>query len=557
MDALKERDLQCYKGSIGSLVDVENPSEYSEHLCLPNHEFPPNLHEYDIVIVDLQGPSRVAYSEEDHTRTRAKGHVQRALLSCYPETVFDPRGLASTILKPHIGEFMSKDALLIVFAAQQETIEYHPVAITSNGYHRDKTFQASLYDFCPATPRYSNRVGRDTIAAVKAGTELASLLARYNEQMSYSIAFSHPQVWDNNRQVKDRSFFPLIEASAGGVVAFFWIDGPAATFFFPHIREKTQFLIELIERALPEFAPKVFPFSTQFVWLSEPRYMLPNEASLRQERAELKEIYEANLAAVEERIEANRIEHGFLHDLLTKSGQELVNAVHAFFAWLGFSSVVNVDEEEPALREEDLRLETDRGALVVEVKGIGGTSTDSDCAQIGKIKYRRSRERGKFDVFALYVVNHQRYLPPRERLNPPFNPTQIQDAKDDERGLVTTYDLFNLYFNVENGFVSKNDARAALFSVGLVQFLPADAVRVPTPLELHHNGQVVIVQADGLAVRVGEAALVSDKGKYRPVQMMEIQVDGTSVQEVHAGEVGVKLSKRLGKETELWLTSAS
>ena len=70
---------------------------------------------------------------------------------------------------------------------------------------------------------------------------------------------------------------------------------------------------------------------------------------------------------------------------------------------------------------------------------IGGTSKDEECSQIFKIKSRRMKELKRFDVFGLYIVNHQKHLPPLNRENPPFTENQIQDAINDERGLLTTW----------------------------------------------------------------------------------------------------------------------
>jgi hypothetical protein len=239
--------------------------------------------------------------------------------------------------------------------------------------------------------------------------------------------------------------------------------------------------------------------------------------------------------------------------LIKETGPKLVKAVEKCLTWLGFDNIVNVDETEPERKEEDLRIENDRGLLVIEAKGIGGTSTDSDCSQISKIKYRRSRERGAFDVFGLYLVNHQRYLPPEKRINPPFNETQIQDARNDERGLLTTYELFKLYFNVVGGYISKDDARDALYQIGLVEFHPSRAIKIPPPFELHRKGHVIVFRSDGITVKEGMPVIFCDSGWCRSAKVMEIQVEGQSVKEADSGEVGIRLSEKVSKTTEVWL----
>lgn len=116
--------------------------------------------------------------------------------------------------------------------------------------------------------------------------------------------------------------------------------------------------------------------------------------------------YKKSLVEIEGKIEKNQIKYQFLHDLITETGDSLVKSIEHFLVWLGFENIVNMDEANPEIKEEDLQVPLKNGLLVVEAKGIGGTSKDSECSQISKIKYRRAKERGRFDVFALYIVNH-------------------------------------------------------------------------------------------------------------------------------------------------------
>ena len=426
--------FNCYSGTLGPLVEVNNTSQRSKKQCSLNFHFPPNLHEYDITIVDLQSPTRIPYVEEDHIKTQTKGHKQLALVSSFPQTLFDPRALSASILKSRLRSFMDKESILIIFAAAQESIEYHPISITSSGPKSFDSETHKLYEFYSDLPSYNNVTGKDTRVLIKSGSELASLLERNNDTVIFEITFAHPTHWEDEERVKNKNFIPLIEARPDEVVSFLYMNGKNFTFLFPSIEKKEDFLTDLLKKVLPGILPNLFPFSTQFAWLADSEYQLPNEGELLEQKAAIELEYEKKLTEMDSLIDANRQQYDFLHDLLTQSGAELVKTVEKYLGWIEFDNVVNVDEINPDLREEDLRVEDERGLLVIEVKGIGGTSTDSECSQISKIKYRRSKERGRFDVFALYMVNHQRFLPPKARAKPPFNETQISDAKNDERG---------------------------------------------------------------------------------------------------------------------------
>lgn len=552
---LTRKGFNCYSGTLGSLVEVNNQSPGSVRQCLLNYSFPPNLHEYDIMIIDLQEPRKVPYVEKDHVRPQAKGHRQVILVSSFPETIFDPRPLSANLLGKELKPFVEKESVLIILGTVQEKIEYHSAVITERGPERRDSETHSLYDFYGDLPYHRDVCGRDTRVVLRNNSELALFLERHNEAMVYEIAFTHPTCWENNQNVKDERFIPLIEGRPDEVVSFACVRDKNIAFFFPRIREKEAFLVDLLDMVLPGIMPTVFPFATQYAWLRDQEYQLPNEEKLLKQKDEIEREYTAKVEKISQEIEANHQEYGFLHDLLRQSGPELVKTVGKYLRWLGFDNVVNVDETNPEIQEEDLRIENGRGLLVIEVKGIGGTSTDSECSQISKIRYRRSRERGKFDVFALYIVNHQRFLPPASRSNPPFKPTQVTDAENDDRGLITTYELFHLYFNVINGHVAKEDAQAALYKPGLVRFPPSHATLIVGPYEICHGGQVVIIKVGDFEIRVGDVLILADGYRYRSAEVLEIQIDGTSVTSACTGEIGVRLSERVKKHTVLYRRS--
>ena len=61
IDILKSHKYDCFIGTLGSIVEVPNTRKDTAHLCLPNLIVPENLHEYDIVIIDLQNKRTVQY----------------------------------------------------------------------------------------------------------------------------------------------------------------------------------------------------------------------------------------------------------------------------------------------------------------------------------------------------------------------------------------------------------------------------------------------------------------------------------------------------------------
>jgi len=555
VEALGAKGLHCFSGTLGSQVKVPNSGDKS-HPCLPNFYFPPNLHEYDIVIVDLQDREPIEYIESEHTRSFLKGSEQMVLLSRYPETIFDPRPLSSSILGAKLGDFFAKETLTIVFCSANEISNYHPIIITPDHISPDKPIQKFLYEFMPCLSKSYNKMGKNVVVS-DIQEDFNIFLHKYRKNFIYEIVFQHPTQWlENDRKSMPRKdFVPLLLNCSNEIVGFIDFSLEASVVLaFPQLHDgKKEFLIELIDQLLPGLFPKIFPYSEQFSWLKLENYLLPNQADIVARKAKLEDEYKAALTEIEEEFQKNRAKYKFLHDLITETGDSLVKAIEELFIWLGFENTVNMDETNPEIKEEDIQIPLEKGLLVIEIKGIGGTSKDSECWQISKIKNRRAKERNSFDVFGLYIVNHQRYLDPIKRKNPPFSEQQIADAESDERGLLTTYEIFKLYSYIPKGFITKEDARSCLLKYGLVEFKPSRSSRLGYPLEVHHNGEVVILNISNITVNKSASIIVCNDDGWLRAEILEIKLKDETIESVSEGEIGVRLSSRVLKTSELWL----
>ena len=557
---LRSRGFNCTSGTLGKQVEVPKESRNDEHICLLNHDFPPNLHEFNILVANLRNVETVPDDPSDDQPTYVKGRDTVAIRSRYPQTIFDPRSFSSAILASSLSCFIDKTAIIIVFATRKEEMSYDFVRITERGIESIRESTYNIYSFIEGLrfPFSTNVFGEETHIAPGISTDFGRLIARHNEEALYYITFNHDTEWDSqqDRRVNRITFVPLMLSSDNRIVAYADYDSRTSIFVFPDIRRKGEFLVELFETVLPAYAPELFPYSTRFAWLADAKYQLPNEESLKAEKRRVEEEYSKKLAELDKSLHDNYQKYSWLHDLLTETGGPLVKAVERYFNWLGFPEVINVDEENAELKEEDLRVELEKGLLVVEVKGIGGTSTDSDCSQISKIRYRKGKERGTYDVYGLYIVNHQLNLSAQDRAHPPFSGQQIEDAKNDERGLLTTYELFKLYFYIQNNFITKEAAKASLLEYGLVSFTPSNAILVGSPLEILYNGTVVILKLDNLQISKGVDLIITEPHCFRRVQIIDIQINGKSVTQAASGVVGVKLDSSVSQTSQIWIPTS-
>lgn len=276
--------------------------------------------------------------------------------------------------------------------------------------------------------------------------------------------------------------------------------------------EKKDELIEfLVTSLLPEVTPDYFPESREFAWIKGREFWHKEILELEKERELIQEEYDLKIRSLEEKRNAIDQKYKFLNDLLIETGENLVQAVCKYFNWLGFDKVEAIDENEEILRE-DIQIISEDKVYIIEVKGIGGTSTDGECSQIAKHRRRREKEYYDKKIIPIYIVNHQRYISPKSRQNPPFSDDQIDYAKDDERGLLTTWQLYNQYKLIEDGIFTKEETRNSLDEWGLISLIPKNMAKVGTYHEYFKEHKAGILMLNDVEIKVGDE-LYAHKGE--------------------------------------------
>jgi hypothetical protein len=558
IDSLVNEGYNIYNATLGDCIQIPNKKRHDNHQVLLNFDFPRNLHEYDIILIDLDNAKQIDYNPKEHIRTNHTGKSAILLLSSYPETIFNPRPLSSLILNEKLSQIGERKLMILVFTTGNYDIEYETVRITEGYAERQGIQKYGIYSFAGHPPISEPKYGKE-MSVCNVRDDLKSLLSSSVTKAHYNQTFYHPTKWEGNKSVPDPRYVPLIKNSSGDIVSICEQGENSISFFFPQIEDKYAFISSFLKNIAPSISPELFPFSTSFSWKEKKEYWLPNHEKLIDEKEQVVFEYDKKLKIKDDQIAENKKEFLFLHELISESGDNLVNATIKFLKWLGFKNAINADnlKEEGQVLEEDIQVEFEEGLIIIECKGIAGTSTDSDCSQISKIKHRRCKERNCFDVFALYIVNHQRYLPPLQRSNPPFNENQIQDAVSDERGLLSTWQLFNLYFEVENGIITKEEARNTIIKYGLIEFKPSNLHFIDEPNEIFKDGTVCIVNIKDLKLKLGDELFIEKNGQFQKCVIEGIQLDDKPVQECSNGELGLRINIPIKKKSKLWKKTSS
>lgn len=556
-DKLIGENYNVFKGSLGNKVKTPNERDYQSHYLLLNHVFPFNIHEYDVFIIDLDSFLTIDFSLKDNELNGTNSDSYLKFASSFPQTLFDPRPYSAKLFGEYLKNTKNDRYLMIIFSSTNYYQTYRMIEVKHGGeIVRKEPFELNIYDFHDSIPYDKPLCGKEMIVASTEQNIFTKLLEKQIKDSEYNQTYKHLTRWSGDRKIKDKNFFPLLFNQNQNIVSYYQRSKTVDLYMFPQFFNKADFLIDFLNLVAPLITPELFPYANKFLWKKTDSYRLPNEKELLREKEQIKEEYQLKTIAVEKKIERNEKKYSFLHDILTESGDELVKGLITYFKWLGFKSVIDVDDEnnnmKDKIKEEDIQIEIDEGLLIVEVKGIRGTSTDSECSQISKIKHRRCKMRNSFDVYALYIVNHQRHLPPIKRKNPPFTQEQLDDALNDERGLLTTWQLYNLYFQINSGVILKSEARKNIIEFGLVKFKPSNLVFIDEPKEFFEKKYVCIVNIDSVEISVGEILVIEKDNMYRFSKVVSLQINGKPEEQVSKGEIGIKFNEPIEKKSIIW-----
>ena len=219
--ALKASGANVYEGTLGSKIKVPNTTRNENHPLLLNFDFPSNLHEFDIIIIDLDSSKTIDYKSEQHTKQTHTGKSSLCLLSSYPETLFDPRPMSSYFLGRNLQKIANRPYLVLVFSSAAYEIEYEPVVITESHTSRREIEKYNIYSFRNYVPCSESIFGKE-ITVCEMRNDLQNLLEKHTIGGTYNQTFHHPTTWsdDGRTRIKDKKYFPLMINMNGDIISY-------------------------------------------------------------------------------------------------------------------------------------------------------------------------------------------------------------------------------------------------------------------------------------------------------------------------------------------------
>lgn len=528
-------------GNLGVIRDIYYEEYQNSRYLNLEFDMASDLHEYKVLIIDLQTPNDVKecrYDEEPDG-------IPYLFRISYPQKRFKPMPFVMGMLK----EEANRECLKIIFADSDYTEKYTIVKmIKQNQYDLSETFSKSIYEIIAAD--VINKSGKRINVENNA---LANLIYTYAK--AYKVIFNLPQKWDSaiRGHVDNENYIPLLRNQEGEIISYIgYTKNVGYEIVLPICDKKEELIYKLISQLLPEIIPGYFPESRKFEWINSHEFLPQEIIECEEKKKKLQIEFNAEMAKIDAEEEVINNSYKFLRDMLTETGQSLVIAVCDYLKWLGFSNVVSIDGSEDILRE-DIQIDDGDKLYIIEVKGIGGTSTDAECSQVAKHRRKREKENRDKDIVPMYIVNHQRYIIPSLRQNPPFSTNQIDYAENDERGLLTTWQMYKQYKLIEEGIFTKEETRESLCQVGMITLLPKTMKKIGILEEYYKKPKAGILRLTDFELSVGEELWAKKDEKWIRTSIISMQLDDKDVKKANNGEVGIVTECELEKGYEIFV----
>lgn len=538
---LQNKGFDIFDGTLGKKINFDYDKDNTNNYCILKHKFPTNLHEYNILILNMIDEKTIPYLDIEHQRNNITAHKETKFNISYPTTIFNPKPLSSKVLNKKIEQLIISPSIILIFGYKKEEIIYHPVEFKDSSHGKNLlAIKATNYSFFDDIPLSDTKHGLKSNIIIDG--ELKKLLDDFKD-WEYHQTFNHPTIWNDEyeKHIPDSSFTPLIQNNNGEIISYVKVYEKTNFFLFPDIKKKGEFTSRFLVEIAPQILPDLFSHSNEMNWLNDSKYWVPGHNKLIQKKEIEIKRHDSELLKIQNETNENLEKFKFLHNLITETDEKLVDSVLFILQYLGFKTAKKIDETKTDnLFEEDIQIEVDGKLLVIEVKGIGGTSKDSECSQISKIRLRRMKEKKTTEVYGLYIVNHERFKPPHSRTNPPFNEIQIQDAINDDRGLLTTWELYKLYFDITSGIMTKEEVRKIFFDYGLINF-QKDLVRISKVDKVYKTGTIASFDLNEIELKTGDVIISAKNGFLKKHTILSIEQQKESLESVNQGRVGILL----------------
>jgi len=534
---LKSAGFNVSAGTFGSPYKVEVSDNYQTVIPNPNL---PNFSEQEIIIIDLTAPPILnspagkkitSEGEDDWWAKCSLGFI-------------DPRPYVMSWVKESFDRILNNGGAFVIFAQPHlyQNIclarkQFDQFKIEENIEFKNWSFLSILSNHLETKEDYGFEIflqdqGLKEFYFIKEALK--------NTQFTATIKFDYGY---------EKYFITILKNKYGDNIGgiFFQEESKGRIVILPQITKKSEVVVSLINEFLPTLSPHLFPDFKMFKWVENNEYELDTILNYKTEKMKVNQRAKKELEEIDKKILKERERFGFLHEIITKSGDELVVSVKKCLEFIGFKKVTNIDEkidnqEESTSKQEDLQILDKSPILLLEIKGLSGRPRESDTMQVYKYISRRMKEWDRTDVRGISIINHQRNIPPLERDNRNvFTKQQIDDANSNDITLLTTWDLFLLTRGMIKWKWNPKVLQDLLYRKGIISKIPTNYKPVGKVVKYWKKLNVIEVKIDDNKIQKGQlVGYVTAKG-YFEEYALSLQVENKNVIDAIPGQiVGIK-----------------
>lgn len=504
-------------GTLGKPYKIESSSDW---MPVIQHHALGDYIESDIVVVDLHRD----ILEEKHNGRKHTPDGETDIWAKCDVGWIDARARSAIREKAGITRIVNSGGVLIIFAGPDSPMDF---CMGSKDYHNRlntvENIKGGVWNLLPDNHNLNVIEDSGSVIKIVDDTIVGSMLRRHVKGARFNCTVRNK--YSNNQWIT------LAINKFESPVALMSNYGKGCTFIFPQIADKASFVEDLLTNVLPELIPNLFPEIDKGKWTHHSEYEIDEILLLEAEKQSVLEQVTAKLESIEKNIVEIRTSEGWIQDLLTGTGDELVSAVKKAFEFIGFENVIDMDELRDAQgikRREDLRIDGDP-TLIIDIKGVSGKASDEDLMQAGKHALISIRESGNTHIRGLAVVNQQRYLPPLDRDNQdPFRPEMQVYAEESQLGLLTSFDLYRLLVNMRRHNWLFEDIKPLFYSAKRIFAVPHHYKYIGNVSKVFKS--VLAMHILDNQISVGDRLAVEGEIYFEEVDVSSIKVNDISVE---------------------------
>lgn len=438
-DDLKKIGFNVSSGTLGSCYKVKPGKGY---IPIYLNDDLANINEQEIVCIDL--------AESEPSNEYKKPDVPEDVDQFWGECskgIINPRPIVMNQCQKDFERILNHGGVFIVFAGSKT---FQEIIFGSKNYSLEgKNYKLNNWSFLPYFKQDYHGIGtkNDYGKEIKINpslkqTDFRTLIEKNVKYMDYQITFTPGNGLNENWKTL------LLNKYNDIVGGMFNPKNGGIVIILPQCSKKKEIILSLIKNIIPNIIPSLFPDFENKTWLHDEEYEFENVKKYESDIKNIQEEAENKIKDLENKIKEEHNKWEFLNNIITETGEELVESLIKCLEYIGFEKIKDVDKEieessdSSRIKEEDLQICDDSPILLLEVKGIGGNPTDEDILQVNKYTLRRIKEWNRIDVKGISIINLQREIPPLDRVK--FTEKQIKDAENHDITLINTWNLYML-----------------------------------------------------------------------------------------------------------------